>query len=120
MDNTTLLLDGISLLCGLYCLYTWLKLTMGKRLFKNGLLIPKDKQISDCLDEEEYIRFISPRLLVLALATTLYGAFFMLNDVLEEKLLPYPWNFVPLALVMAVLVWYAVANSKANRDFFGM
>ena len=34
--------------------------------------------------------------------------------------MPYPWSFIPLVAVLVVLVWYAVCNSRANRDYFGM
>ena len=29
-------------------------------------------------------------------------------------------SLVLLGVVLAVLVWYAIANSKANREYFGM
>lgn len=120
MDSTTLLLNGISLCCGLYCLYVWVKLAVGKRLFQNGILLPKDKKISDCVDEGAYIAYLGPRLLTLALVTTVYGVFSMVNDAMSEALLPYPWNFIPLVAVFVVLVWYAVCNSKANKTYFNM
>ena len=121
MDSSmNFILDLIALGCGIYCLYTWIKLLAEKKLFKNGLLVPKEKKISDCSDEEEYIGYIRPKLGVLAVVTTLYGILSAVNDNMNQELVPYPWNFIPLAVVMAAIVWYAVCNSRANKKYFGM
>lgn len=120
MGNSMVLLNAISVGCGFYCLYTWLRLLFTKKLFKNGILVPKDKTVDDCLDEQEYIRYIMPSLSVLGIVTTIYGVFFWINDSLETPILPYPWGFIPLVVVLGVLIWYAVVNSRANKEFFNM
>ena len=51
MNDMTLFLDLILIASGAYCMYTFLRLAVTKRLFKNGLLVPKEKKISDCADE---------------------------------------------------------------------
>ena len=38
------LMNLISVLCGGYCLYTWFRLVREKRLFENGILLPKDRK----------------------------------------------------------------------------
>lgn len=119
-NDMNLLLSLILLGSGIYCLYTWLRLLVTKRLFRNGLLVPKEKKISDCADEEEYIRYIMPPLTVMALMTTAYGVVVMLNDGFSLNLLPYPWGLVPLVLTLGAMAWYAVRNARANRDYFGM
>ena len=45
------LMNLISVLCGGYCLYTWFRLVREKRLFENGILLPKDRKPEDCVDE---------------------------------------------------------------------
>ena len=121
MDTSmNLLLNMITLGCGIYCLYTWIKLLIDKKLFKNGLLVPKEKKVSDCSDEKAYIAYIMPSLSVTAIITMLYGIFSTVNEELATPIVPYPWNYIPLAVVMGALVWYGVCNSKANRMFFGM
>ena len=120
MNDMTLFLDLILLASGVYCMYTWLRLAVTKHLFKNGLLVPKEKKISDCADEAEYIRYMTPPLAVMAILTLAYGVIMLLNDQLSEPFLPYPWSLVPLVVVLASLVWYAVRNGRANRDYFGM
>lgn len=119
-NEMNLLLALIMLGSGIYCLYTWLRLVVTKRLFRNGLLVPKEKKISDCADEEEYIRYTMPSLTVMALMTTAYGVLITLNDVFELALLPYPWGLVPLVLTLGSMAWYGVRNARANRDYFGM
>ena len=61
------LMNLISVLCGGYCLYTWFRLVREKKLFENGILLPKDRKPEDCFDEDAYIRrlcrpeqFLSP------------------------------------------------------------
>ena len=120
MEDMNLILDLIGLGCGIYCMYTWLKLALGGRLFKNSLLVPKGKAVEDCLDEAGYIAFMKPRIAVLAIVTFIYGVTITLNDNLAEPFMPYPWSFIPLVVVLIVLIWYAVCNSRANRDYFGM
>ena len=120
MNDMTLFLDLILMASGAYCMYTFLRLAVTKRLFKNGLLVPKEKKISDCADEAEYIRYMTPPLAVMAILTLAYGVIMLLNDLRETPFLPYPWPLVILAAVLGSLVWYAIRNSRANRDYFGM
>ncbi|MFR4068352.1 MAG: hypothetical protein ACLT1T_05395 [Oscillospiraceae bacterium] len=101
MNDMTLFLDLILLASGVYCMYTWLRLAVTKHLFKNGLLVPKEKKISDCADEAEYIRYMTPPLAVMAILTLIYGVIMLLNDQLSEPFLPYPWSLVPLVVVLA-------------------
>lgn len=44
MNDMTLFLDLILIASGAYCMYTFLRLAVTKRLFKNGLLVPKEKK----------------------------------------------------------------------------
>ncbi len=120
MESMNLMLDLIGLGCGIYCMYTWLKLAIGRKLFKNSLLVPKEKEVTDCLDEPGYVAYMLPRVAVLAVVTMCYGVLITINDNMKEPFLAYPWSFLPLVAVLGVLIWYAVCNSHANRDYFGM
>ena len=102
MNDMTLFLDLILLASGAYCMYTFLRLAVTKRLFKNGLLVPKEKKISDCADEQEYIGYMMPPLAVMAVMTMGYGVCMMLNDLRETPFLPYPWPLVILAAARMV------------------
>lgn len=120
MEGFNLIMDLIALGCGAYCLYTWLKLQTSGKLFKNSILVPKEKDVTDCLDEAGYVAYMKPRVGVLAIVTLVYGVCITVNDNMKTPFLPYPWTFIPLVVVLAVLVWYAVCNSRANRDYFGL
>ena len=96
-----------------------LKLLTGRKLFKNALLIPKEREVEDCTDEEGYISYLLPRLGVLTFSVLIYGIVSLINDMLETPFLPYPWPFVPLLVLLGVLVWYSVGSVRANRDYFG-
>ena len=83
MNDMTLFLDLILIASGAYCMYTFLRLAVTKRLFKNGLLVPKEKKISDCADEQMYIGYMMPPLAVMAVMTMGYGVCMLLNDLRE-------------------------------------
>ena len=120
MGSTLVLMDMVAIACGAYCLYTWLRLAITKKLFKNGLLMPKDKDVSDCDDAELYISYIFPHLTILTVATTLYSAYVIAEMLLDVVLLPGLYSLIPLCVVMGGLIWYAVKSGRANQDFFGM
>ena len=65
MDSTMMLMDVISAACAAYCAYTWVRLLRERKLFKNELLLGKDKKPEDCLDEDGYVSYVLPRLGVL-------------------------------------------------------
>ena len=67
-----------------------------------------------------YTGYMMPPLAVMAVMTMGYGVCMLLNDLRETPFLPYPWPLVILAAVLASLVWYAIRNSRANREYFGM
>mgnify|MGYP000095772975 FL=1 len=87
MNDMTLFLDLILMASGAYCMYTFLRLAVTKRLFKNGLLVPKEKKISDCADEQMYIGYMMPPLAVMAVMTMGYGVCMLLNDLRETPFL---------------------------------
>ncbi len=119
MGSSLMLLDLVALACGVYSLYTWVKLLIVGHLFPNGLLVPKDRKVEDCADEEGYIAYIRMPLGVLALSTMGYGVFQILNTYLAKPLLDGWLSLLPLLAVMGVLVWYAIVSGRANRDYFG-
>ena len=118
MDSTMLLMDVISAACAAYCAYTWVRLLRERKLFKNELLLSKDKKPEDCLDEDGYVSYVLPRLGVLTVILVIYAAFNLYCDLSGNELLPYPLGFIPLAIVFAALIWYLVVNIKANKRFF--
>ena len=108
----------LTLGCGAYCLYTFLRLLKGRKLFKSALLIPKMRQVEDCTDEQGYISHLLPRLGVLTFFVLIYGIVSLINDMQETPFLPYPWPLVLMAVLLGLLVWYSIESLRANRDYF--
>ena len=118
MDSTMMLMDVFSAACAAYCAYTWVRLLRERKLFKNELLLSKDKKPEDCLDEDGYVSYVLPRLGVLTAVLVIDAAFMLYCDLTDTILLPYPLSFIPLVVVFAVLIWYLVSTVKANKRFF--
>lgn len=119
MNDMTLFLDLILIAAGAYCMYTFTVLPSQAAVQKRSAGAEGEK-ISDCADEQMYIGYMMPPLAVMAVMTMGYGVCMLLNDLRETPFLPYPWPLVILGAVLASLVWYAVRNSRANREYFGM
>ena len=86
MDSTMLLMDVISAACAAYCAYTWVRLLRERKLFKNELLLGKDKKPEDCLDEDGYVSYVLPRLGVL---TVILSLFLLFNQWFTMMSLPF-------------------------------
>lgn len=120
LNEMMLFFDVIVLGMSLYFLYTLVRVAVTGRLFQNGILVPKNKKLSDCTDEKAYIRYMMPPLAVTSVVATIYGVVMTLDDQLGLELLPYPWGLAPLVATLAALVWLCVRSSRANREYFGL
>ena len=110
-----LLLFGL----GLYMLYTVFKLKRECMLFDSKILYPGNCNKDDCLDPDGFMDFITPRMLICALALLLCGGLCALvmwvpglsnnvTDILVELILP-----------MVVVIWYVIVSRKAAKEFWG-
>lgn len=79
MNAMDLYFNIVGFAAGVYCLYTWFKLKKEGKLFTNQLLVPKDAKPEDCVDEEGYIRIMSPCLFFAGLIWGLIGAVGLAN-----------------------------------------
>lgn len=118
-DSYMLLFDVISLGAGAYCLFTCFKLHLAQgRLFPNGILVPKGLNPKDCTDQKAYCAYIYPRLLIFALALTIYGGVSMADTLLD--FVPYWGRQAMIAVSFCIIIWYAVVSTKANRKYWDM
>lgn len=117
-NSPFMLMDLFSLLCAAYCVYTWVRLLHERKLFKNSLLIPKEKSPADCRDESGYIAYLLPKLGILSLVLIAYTAFNIFCDLSKTVLLSGVFTFLPLAVLLGALIWYAIASVKALREYF--
>ena len=73
--NDSMLLFNLNCVGGAvaFFLYNWVRLRISGGLFESSLLVPRGKTPQQCSDAQSYIRYIRPRVLVISVATILYG-----------------------------------------------
>ena len=126
MNGFELYFNIINLACGVYCLYTALKLRKVGKLFPNQLLIPKDSTPDDCLDEEGCVEYVSPRLLVFGIILTLIGVVCLADSTLHlgASLFPQIENLsfylVEGGIILALVswVWYMSCWLKCRKLYW--
>ena len=117
MDTGFLMIfDLIALGCGLDCLLTCYKLRVAGRLFPNSLLVPNNKTPKDCLEPEAYVQYIFPRLLILGILITLFGAVTLANEFLSFMGLVA--SEICTGISLTVIIWYAVCSSRAVKRWW--
>ncbi len=117
MDNTSIMsfLDIIVVLAGAYVLYSWY-LLITKKEIKQGVLIPKDVEPKRCKDIDGFVKYMSPRTLVLGIMALISGGIGIYQDTVK---LIHPiayWSFFVAFLL--VLVWFGYGSKKALKDYF--
>ena len=103
--------------CGVYALYSALKLKKLCYLFPNNFLYPGDCKPEACVDASGFIVYITPRLILLGIGMVLIGGLFLLNMLVfkEDSL----WiNLASVIVPQALLAWYVIAQRKAAKRFW--
>ena len=118
MKLVSLVLAVVMLLgCGVYALYSALKLKKLCYLFPNNFLYPGNCKPEDCLDAPSFIFFIVPRAILLGVGMAIIGVLFLLN-MLVFKIEALWVNLLSVALPLALFAWYIVAQRKAGKRFW--
>ena len=116
-DSFMMMFDIISLGCGGYCLFTFMKLHMTRgALFPNSLLIPNGMTPKDCTDPKTYTKYIGPKLLILGIVTAAFGLINMANSYFD--LFTLLVSEILTGVALATVIWYGVCSSKANKRFW--
>jgi len=127
MDSLNTFVNLVAVGFGVYALYVVVKLGKNNTLFPNALLVPKDRQVSDCLDEETYVTYMKPRTVILGIVLVLEGLFGALNDKLglleswfgkQEGIMNIVMLEIPILLTLAVIIWYGAVLTKAQRTYW--
>ena len=117
MDQSFLMMfDFISIGCGVYILYTLIKLQAYGRLFPNSLLIPNGKSPKDCNDPQGYITYLKPRLLILGIFVLLFGLLSLLNE--SMQFFSFAGTMIFVAVTFAVIAWYGVCSTKTFKRYW--
>jgi len=126
MSGFELYFNIIMLACGIYCLYTALKLRKWGKLFPSQLLIPKGSKPEDCIDEGAYVTYIGPRLLFVGILLTLVGAicladsYFQLSATLFPQIKNLSFYIMEGSTILALVlwIWYMVCWVKGRKMFW--
>lgn len=103
--------------CGVYALYSALKLKKLCYLFPNNFLYPGDCKPEACVDSSGFILYITPRLILLGIGMTLIGVLFLLNMMVIKA--DSLWiNMASVIIPLALLAWYVIAQRKAAKRFW--
>ena len=121
MDSMLQMLDifmlAILVGAGIYALYCAIRLRRTYLLFPCKMLYPGNCSHTDCLDEEGFIHYIFPRILILGIALlVLGGAFAVCRYVLKLDSLIF--NICSMVLPLAVLGWYIVVQRKCAAAYW--
>ena len=117
MDQSFMMLfDFISIGCGAYILYTFIKLQAYGRLFPNSLLIPNGKQPKDCDDATGYIAYVKPRMLIVGVVVLVFGILSLINESLQ--FLDFTASMICTGITFLFIVWYGICSSKAFKLYW--
>ena len=111
-----MIFDYISIGCGVYILYTFVKLMIYGRLFANSLLIPSGKKPEDCDDPAGYIAYVKPRLLVVGIVVLVFGIVSLINESLQ--FFTFAASMASVGFTFLVLIWYGICSSKAYKLYW--
>ncbi len=105
--------------CGIYGLYTVIKLRRTYLLFPNKFLYPGGCKPEDCLDGDGFIDYILPRLTVLSIVMLILGIAFALNTYVF-KITNWWIDIATILLPFGTFVWYIFIHRKAAKDFWNL
>lgn len=105
--------------CGIYALYTAIRLRRTFLLFPNKFLYPGTCSHDDCADEDGFIDYILPRITILGIAMMVIGALLVLNTYVfgaSGLWVELATIFVPFGCFL----WYMFVQRKAAKLFWGV
>ncbi len=116
-DMMDLLMIVLLIGCGVYAMFSALKLRKLSYLFPNSFIYPGNCKPDDCTDAPGFIIYIFPRLMILGAGMLVFGILFLLaTKVLGMVTL---WvNIVSVVLPLALFGWYIVVQRRAAKRFW--
>ena len=117
------LFSYITLAFGLYCLYAWYQLGGGK-IPEKFVLLPKDLSPDKCLDQELYISYIRPRLIIFGVVIVLFSGFSLVDTRLNLIGQWFPTAYVTVRLIatslvpLAIIIWFGYCLVKIQRELW--
>lgn len=123
INSMNSLFSMITLFFSVYCLYAWYQLR-GGTIPQKFALLPKEFSPEKCLDQELYVRYLRPRLLVFSILMVLTGVVGLLDARLGLFEAMLPGRGVLLAILctsllpLAVVIWFCVCLRKIQKELW--
>lgn len=123
INSMNSLFSMITLFFSVYCLYAWYQLR-GGTIPQKFALLPKEFSPEKCLDQELYVRYLRPRLLVFSILMVLTGVVGLLDARLGLFETMLPGRGVLLAILLtsvlplAVVIWFCVCLRKIQKELW--
>lgn len=123
LNSMNSLFSLIMLVFGVYCIYAWYQLKDGT-LPEKFVLLNREMPANKCLDQEQYVAYVRPRLLVFSVAMTAFGVLSVVDAQLSVIQSWFPnqvfWIQLMLTSVMpfAMVVWFAVCLHKIQKELW--
>ena len=123
INSMNSLFSMITLFFSVYCLYAWYQLR-GGTIPQKFALLPKEFSPEKCLDQELYVRYLRPRLLVFSILMVLTGVEGLLDARLGLFEAMLPGRGVLLAILLtsvlplAVVIWFCVCLRKIQKELW--
>lgn len=119
VDAVDLILIATLLCCGIYAVYTVIRLRRNYYLESNKILYPTDCAPDTCLDPDGYIEYILPRLTVVGIAMLLQSALLAVSTFVLK--LNDGWVDVLMTLpIAAIFAYYIIVMKKAAKRFWNV
>lgn len=123
LNSMNSLFSLIMLVFGVYCIYAWYQLKDGT-LPEKFVLLNRELPANKCLDQEQYVAYVRPRLLVFSVAMTTFGVLSVVDAQLSVIQSWFPnqafWIQLMLTSVIpfAMVVWFAVCLHKIQKELW--
>ena len=123
INSMNSLFSMITLFFSVSCLYAWYQLR-GGTIPQKFALLPKEFSPEKCLDQELYVRYLRPRLLVFSILMVLTGVVGLLDARLGLFEAMLPGRGVLLAILLtsvlplAVVIWFCVCLRKIQKELW--
>ena len=117
------LFNMIVLFCGVYCFFAWYKMRDGK-IPERFPLLNKEYDPKKCLDEDYYVSYVRPRLLIFAILITVFGLFSVLDTQFDISAKLFPEAAVAVSVIVGsflpfvIIVWFAACLHKIQKELW--
>ena len=128
MSSMNYLFSIITLIMGGYGLYMWISIRRTGDVPVGSILLPRDRTLSDCIDEEEFLSYIRPRLLIFSVLIFLYGVFCAVDTAMDligqwvadmsGRMADLTVQGLTCVLPMSILIWFALTLNKIQKELW--